>query len=59
MYTDEFLDVSCDFEHSFICGYSKSVTGTMFSWERTDASGLRYMHSSRGGTNVIQLYFCY
>jgi len=49
-YIDEFLDVSCDFEHSFICGYSTSVTGRTFSWERIDASGLRYMHRSTGGT---------
>jgi len=52
---DEFLDVSCDFERAFICGYTKTDTG-MFSWERTDASILRYMQNSRGGTYFILLY---
>lgn len=49
---DELVDVSCDFEHSFICGYTKTVTET-FSWEQTEASDLRYMQKNRGGTNAI------
>jgi len=49
---DDFVDVSCDFEHSFMCGYIHSVTGT-FTWERTEASGLRYMQNSRNGKLML------
>jgi len=45
---DDFLDVSCDFEHAFICGYTTTVTST-FSWKRFDASVLHYMQNSRDG----------
>jgi len=48
----DFVDVSCDFEHSFMCGYTDTVTGT-FTWERTDASGLRYMQNSRNGKLML------
>jgi len=53
---DDFVDVSCDFEHPFICGYTKTVTGT-FSWEQTDASDLRYMQNNRNGKHTDAVVF--
>ena len=57
---EEFVDVSCDFEHPFACGYTDTVAGT-FSWERTDATGLRYMQNSRDGKLMLLCWilFCY
>ena len=48
------MDVSCDFKHPFACGYTDTVAGT-FSWERTDATGLRYMQNSRDGKLTLLL----
>jgi len=59
-YIGEFLNVSCDFEYSFICGYTKTTIDT-FSWQRMEASGLRYMQSGRGDTNACYsiVFLCY
>ena len=55
-FVGELLDVSCDFEHPFMCGYTSVATGT-FSWERMAASDVRYMQKSRSGTMTFCLEY--